>query len=473
MRHSINSTGRVGVIAPTELATGAFRQQFFNHLVEARAIVSLYDFENRRTLFPIDSRYRFCLLTLTGKGQPSNQSRFVSYAHDVADIDDPDKNYTLTRSDLVLFNPNTGTLPTFYNHRDAAITKGIYRTIPVLISERGQGYNPWDLQLRLMFMQTKSDTPFFRTRSELEDRGWVPSGNYYTREDGLYLPLYVSAMIHQYDHRWKTFENGDFRKVSGQEKQDPTFIAQPRQWVPAHETNKRIGDDRGWLLGWRDITNATNERTLIMSPHPRAATADTLPQVFPPPDQLKSTSRVTAVMNSFPCDFVARQKVAGTHVRFFMIKQFSVLAPSALASHRAFIEERVLELCYTAWDMVPFGADLGYNGPPFRWDDERRAIIRSEIDALMFRLYGLGPSDIDYILNHTFEGVGKGDAKRWGEYRTSRLILERYDAMEQATRDGNPYRTILDPPPAHASVAHDWSTRPDWHPLPTRTHRLG
>ena len=73
---------------------------------------------------------------------------------------------------------------------------------------------------------------------------------------------------------------------------------------------------------------------------------------------------------------------------------------------------------------------------------------------------------MEYILD-TFERVGKNDVKKWGEHRTKRLILGRYDAMVEADRSGQPYQTILDPPPADPSVAHDWSTRPDWYPLTT------
>ena len=37
----------------------------------------------------------------------------------------------------------------------------------------------------------------------------------------------------------------------------------------------------------------------------------------------------------------------------------------------------------------------------------------------------------------------------FGEFRTKRLILERYDVMAEAIRTGVPYQTILDPPPGH------------------------
>ena len=39
--------------------------------------------------------------------------------------------------------------------------------------------------------------------------------------------------------------------------------------------------------------------------------------------------------------------------------------------------------------------------------------------------------------------------QNFGEFRTKRLILERYDAMAEAMRTGVPYQTILDPPPGH------------------------
>ena len=102
--------------------------------------------------------------------------------------------------------------------------------------------------------------------------------------------------------------------------------------------------------------------------------------------------------------------------------------------------------------------------PAFRWDAQRRALIRAELDALMFRLYGIDRADADYILD-TFAVLQKDDLKRWGEYRTKRLTLERYNVMVEADRSGQPYQTILDPPPADPAVAHDWSTRPDWYLL--------
>jgi hypothetical protein len=106
----------------------------------------------------------------------------------------------------------------------------------------------------------------------------------------------------------------------------------------------------------------------------------------------------------------------------------------------------VLELSYTAHDMAGFAADVGDSGSPFRWDDERRVLLRAELDAAYFHLYAVEREDVDYVME-TFPVVRKRDEARFGEYRTKRLILEIYDAMAKAIETGELYQTVLDPPP--------------------------
>ena len=119
---------------------------------------------------------------------------------------------------------------------------------------------------------------------------------------------------------------------------------------------------------------------------------------------------------------------------------------------RDWITPRVLELTYTAWDLEPFARDLGYDGPPFRWDPERRFLLRCELDAAFFHLYGIERDDVDYIME-TFPIVKRKDEAAHGEYRTKRVILEIYDQMARAAETGQPYQTPLDPPPAELDLA--------------------
>jgi hypothetical protein len=114
------------------------------------------------------------------------------------------------------------------------------------------------------------------------------------------------------------------------------------------------------------------------------------------------------------------------------------------------VERRVVELSYTAHDMGPFAKDLGDDGPPFRWDEERRTLIRAELDAAYFHLYGLERDEVEHIMD-SFDALRRREEKpqNFGEFRTKRLILERYDTISEATRTGEPYQTVLDPPPGH------------------------
>jgi SOS-response transcriptional repressor LexA len=115
-------------------------------------------------------------------------------------------------------------------------------------------------------------------------------------------------------------------------------------------------------------------------------------------------------------------------------------------------------LTYTSWDLERFAKDVGYAGPPFRWEPGRRALLRAELDAAFFHLYGISRDDAAYVLD-TFPIVRRNDEKAHGEFRTRRVILDVYDALAEAIRSGSPYQTPLVPAPADARAAHRTRSR--------------
>ncbi|MFQ3648210.1 MAG: hypothetical protein SNJ80_14880 [Anaerolinea sp.] len=160
-------------------------------------------------------------------------------------------------------------------------------------------------------------------------------------------------------------------------------------------------------------------------------------------------------------------------MNFFYVKQFPVIPPHTYTpALLAFIVPRVLELTYTAWDLQPFARDVGYAGPPFIWDEERRFLMRCELDALYFHLYQIPRADVDYIME-TFPIVKRKDEAAHGAYRTKQVILDMYDQMAGLSLtpvpapkgrgenkgtylvpDVSQWQTWLNPPPADPSVAH-------------------
>jgi hypothetical protein len=242
-----------------------------------------------------------------------------------------------------------------------------------------------------------------------------------------------------------------------------------------------------WLLGWRDITHATNERTVVSGLIPLSGVGHKFLLMFPHESPVLAGS-LSANLASLVFDYCARQKVGGIALTYFTMRQLPVLPPASYRMEppwsrgtalQDWLLPRVLELTYTAWDMESFARDCAWSGPPFQWDPERRFLLRCELDAAFFHLYlpthanGWSWSEDEtpenrsklqanfpiprdaaaYILDN-FPIVKRKEEGKWGEYRTKRVILEIYDAMADAERTGAPYQTRLDPAPADSRCCH-------------------
>ncbi|CFU05103.1 Probable type I restriction enzyme BthVORF4518P M protein [Burkholderia pseudomallei] len=211
----------------------------------------------------------------------------------------------------------------------------------------------------------------------------------------------------------------------------------------------------GWLMGWRDICRATDERTVIASVFPRVAVGNKIPLFFPSANiSAPQAAALLANLSSLVLDFVARQKIGGTTLNYFYMKQFPILPPERYTkSDLQFIASRVLELTYTAKDMAAWAADLGYAGAPFPWNPERRARLRAELDAYYAHLYGLSEEELRYILDpadvvgedypsETFRVLRNNELRDFGEYReTSAASLRLTSVNGERRRDYVQYRT--------------------------------
>lgn len=196
-----------------------------------------------------------------------------------------------------------------------------------------------------------------------------------------------------------------------------------------------------WLMGWRDITNSTNERTVIATVYPYNGVSNKLPIMNIPVAKGTDAAKIIAALSSVTFDYIARQKIGGTAMNFFIYKQLPLLSPSQFfESDDDFITERVLKLTYTSQSMRPWADDLGYRGVPFSFDPNRRAHLRAELDAFFAIKYELTRDELRYVLDphdvkgkdypsETFRGIKKNEKKQFGEYRTQRLVLEVFDRM--------------------------------------------
>lgn len=585
----LTPNGRAAVIIPTGIATDDNNKAYFGHLITENRLVSLFDFENREKLFAdVDSRQKFCLLTLAGKPQVANQAaQFAFFATRTTHLEDPQRVFSLTSDDFLRLNPNTRTCPIFRTRQDAELTAKIYRKVPILIKEATDNSpeeNPWGIRFSAMFHMS-NDSHLFRTLEELANQGFELTGNRLIRDDKVFFPLYESKMIWHYDHRFGTFEGVNTRNEINnpmpEQYANPDFVAIPWYWVEevevylatsqvptpikraykTQETNDlctslylwlaaqyplqeaepylkkalaftsrtTIADLRKqlknytdfplrpsemadiedalndqlpyevvfdllkarspkWLIGFRDITNSTNERTIISHILPLSGVSNKFPILYIN-DQL-SLLKCAFVANftSMVFDYLSRQKIGGTTLNFFLFKQLAVLAPETYQTQDLnFIVPRVLELSYTATDLRPFFEEIWLeaddelrariteqweaNGiatgrteafveedtAPFIWHEERRAQLRAELDAYYARLYGLTEQELRYVLDpqsvmgedfpgETFRVLKDKDVRRYGEYRTQRLILEAWERLENKKEVLLPTEKLLPKP---------------------------
>ncbi|MBX6422498.1 N-6 DNA methylase [Thermosulfurimonas sp. F29] len=500
--------GRAGIIVPTGIATDDTNKQFFSHLMENGFLASLYDFENREGIFPAVHRsYKFSLLTLYRSSFATRHSpEFVFFATRVEHLKDKQRRFTLTAEDIACINPNTRTTPIFRTSYDAELTKKIYRRVPVLVNEK-TGENPWGVRFLRMF-DMSNDSHLFRTRKELFAAGYELKGNIFVKANGdVYLPLYEAKFVDFYDHRFGSYETRSEERgyrvlpqTPLSKYQNACYVIQPWYWVSFLEVKQRLvryDSQEGllwrwiynWLLSFRNITSATNERTAIFSLIPLSGVGHSTPLLFV--EKIKFSPCLLANLSSMVFDYVTRQKVGGTNFTFHYVKQLPVLPPETYTTrHLLFAIPRIMELVYTAWDMKPFADDIwaeadqelraairkqweenaretGGHGnatppewleiiyslnpdnpnqdacplPPFKWNEERRARLRAELDALFAKLYGLTEEELRYTLDpqdvfgpdfpgETFRVLEEKEIRQFGEYRTKRLVLEAWENLK-------------------------------------------
>lgn len=459
-----------GLVLPTGIAVNDSNKHFFSKLIDENRLISLYDFENREKLFDIDSRFKFCLIT-AGKAQA--EPRTVSGGFYLTRIDhllDPRRIYTLRTDDFARFNPNTKLCPIFRTAKDANLTAKIYRNAPILINDE-TNENPWGIRFMMMFNMASASSLFY-TRKQLDDMGGELHGNSYNVGNEIYVPLYEGKMFWHYNHHYAEFPN-EYEVQKRPSSINSTLIGTladsnssitPWYWVKKSLVDERLTDkDRNGNVRWqwkhsyyiafRDVTNATNERTCVATLMPSGVAAgDKAPLVFTSRSLIPSAC-FAAMLSSLVFDYVARQKVGGSSMALFIMKQQPVLTSDQIPSATQWkIVKRVAELCYFNHDMDDWASELWEKmneeqraelpqlgaQQPWIYNPERKAILQAELDAIFAHLYGLNTEDLRYILdpedvcgkgciNETFRVLKDNELRQYGEYRTKRLVLEAWN----------------------------------------------
>ncbi|WP_405886441.1 SAM-dependent DNA methyltransferase [Streptomyces longwoodensis] len=468
-RQLIGPEGMAGLVLPTGIATDKTTAGFFSDLVVKRQMVAVLDMENEEKLFPaVHNQYRFSLFTMAGRDladrYPVVRLAFRARRPDQLDA----REFTLDEEGFKRINPNTRTAPVCESPEHLRVLEGVHERVPVLLDRQSgvREVNPWSWMPGVMFHMS-SDSALFKSENTLVAEGWVRQGTVFAKGDERYLPLYEGKFLHLFDSRFATYENatqaqinkGTLPRLALEAHSDPTTLPLPRHWVAEGEVEAGLAEDHSrlrkawpynWLMGWRDVCRASDERTVIASVLPRTAVGHTQPLVLPASAD-RPLYAFLANLSAYALDFAARQKVQGAHLTYTYLEQLPILPPATYdlsapwtqdAPLAEWIRPRVLELTYTSYEMAPWAKYLGDDGPPFVWDERRRFLMRAELDAAYFHLYGIERADVDLVLD-SFRAFKNKQPAVFQE--TKDEIVRVYEAMAEERPFTHP---SLTPPPA-------------------------
>lgn len=528
----MDSYGTAGFIVPSGIATDDGTKAYFGKIATSGLLKSLYDFENSEGIFPdVHLQTNFSLVTLAPK---DGLTDFSFFNKKTQDLNDKRRHFTLLPEDFDLLNPNTHTCPVFKSEEDSKLAKKIYKISGIFIYDNNteETHNPWKIRLQQMYNMTTASEYFSTTEGKnliplyegkflyLFDHRWntfvngspvdvspeqksdpdfsvtpqyyVPYTETVLRATSLDLKIVQAlreAIASTTLSKQAVGERSRTEKLRSlvAEKAgaaDGLFVNENTDGIDwqrvyaSEDLSKAVFEVAEklcpkYLMGWRDVTNVKNERTMVFTVFPFCGVGNTISLTMFQKNILASKEALLlANMNSLILDFSAKFKICNSkHLNMFSVKQLPVLPPSAY--HEAalsFIVPRVMALTYTANDMTEWAKALWndstpamrqkmleLNGKsrefsqensgstlacgPYIYDDIKRAILRAELDAYFARLYGLTRTELQYILDphsvmgedypsETFRVLKDNEIAKYGEYRTQRLVLEAWDRME-------------------------------------------
>ena len=453
----VKPDGMVGLLVPSGIASDKMAAPFFRSVATEGRLKALYDFENKKVFFPdVDSRFKFCVFVASPR-PVSNPAKCAFYLHSVSEIEDQERCFPLSAADFARVNPNTGTAPIFRSRRDAELTNAVYDRLPVLVNRStGEEVKAWPVKYGRTFHMT-NDSGLFRTRSELDEQegAWPVGSNRFESPSGEWVPLYEGKMVQAYDHRAASVvinpnnlhRPAQPRPATPEQYRDPNWLPDPQYWVLRGKTTFPTAP---YLLGFKDVTAPTNVRSMIAALIPGCGVGNTLPIVSADWYGRADAACLVANLNAVPFDYVARQKIQGQHLNWFIIEQLPVVPPEqylavsfGAKTAEEIIREAVLELTYTAHDMAPFARDMGHLNaagevlPPFHWNTDRRIYLRAMLDALFFHLYGItNRDDISYIYS-TFPILERSETAAYGTYKSRDLALAWTNALAAGSPDAS------------------------------------
>ena len=456
----LHHRGRLGFIVPSGLysdhGTGGLRQLF----LERCCWEWMFNFINSDNIFPsIHSNSKFNVIIIQ-KGGTTEAIRTIFLRKQLEDWERAENLAVDYRREWIeRFSPHSKVILEIQSSRDLEILDTIYTNSTLLDDKPPEG---WGITYAIEFGMT-SDSNLFHRRPEWEKQGYrpdeysrwlkgawhpldqlwaelgitppkgervcaqppynqlpIPRANIFEgiilsreadawiREDQIEdtaLPLYEGRMIGQLDFSQKGWVRGtgraaQWRNICWLSKTiDPQFLMASKTYATANSQDGNAKALHGLKLGFMDIGNATNTRSMtagLVNHHPCGHSVSTLR-----PQENRMTPILAMLLNSYGYDYVMRRRLAGLHMSYF------ILAETPLPSLDCIPQSALLQISISASMGSHLFADAWIQWASnegawrTRWavTSHERARVLAMCDAVCFSLLGFNLESARYVLS--------------------------------------------------------------------------
>jgi Eco57I restriction-modification methylase len=389
----LRSGGRLSQVLPDSFYISSPAAGLRIRLLTDGVLERCWVLENRRGIFPIDSRIKIVLLVAQRGGGPTERFRAAFLTGKNAAGGDravgleelPDVLVQLDAASPVLtvdqiraLSPGTYSFPELQSAIDAQIVTGCAARVPALNADSCG----WKLTY-CDELNASNDAWRFKEADDLIRIGADREGIRWKTSDGRYF--------------WPIVSGSHFYHL-----EFPTSNAEFRYWVDAAEfrsiDGRRNSDGSStadhYRVSWRQVASSTNERSAIATVlPPRCVATHAAPTSWGGSQPLEEVLLLAAVLSSFCFDYLVRFKGA-TNLKHRMLNP--IPAPPAADLIDAFrtVAELVCQSseCRGLWDDLFSGESLP------QIDDWERAKRRAAVDAIVAHAYGLSLQEYAVVL---------------------------------------------------------------------------
>ena len=433
--HLTKRAGWTGLILKSLMFTGSTWKGFTDHLVTSGRLRAVFDFKNWEMLFSSVGYHERYSLTTMGPERPDTRMQLAVGLTNPAQLSNDSSVIPVDRAFPRRVNPETGTLPQCETPEDLRILTRVAEELPTL------GQSDWNARYTSGLHMT-SDAAELRDREGLEAEGYQLRGSWFLHGSEEFAPVYEGKFIHQYDHRFATFDGISVDKRFGikaatinpteDQKGDRELEIVPRYWVRRRffEENARArGVSMDWNIAFRDTTNViSNFRTAVGCVVGPTAFNYKCPNVVIASGDAVASALFLSMFNSVPYDYLLRQKFYGANFTKSMLLQTFVVSRAAITQHEAKLLDAVAALTNTSRSVEGFCRLLGRDHLCVN-DTKDRIELRAWIDALYFDLFGFGINEVEYVFD-TFPIWRDKSTEAWGSFYEKERTLALFTKLK-------------------------------------------